>query len=193
MGPLSAFVEVTDEAPWEQKRFGNWKKLEVHGPLPDGVNLSLVDQLYIPKPGLSPSLRNRIIRMAAFPNPEFQRAQAMRLSTYGKPRMICCAKDFPDHIALPRGCLGELLELLQGLGVSASMDDRRMHGSNLQVQFHGRLNEMQTEAAEALLKHETGVLIAPTAFGKTVVGAWMIARRQVNTLVLVHTRQLMDQ
>jgi superfamily II DNA or RNA helicase len=193
LGPRSAFVELTDEAPWEQKRFSNWKELEVHGPLPDKVNLSLVNQLYIPKQGLSPSLCNRIIRMAVFPNPEFQRAQAMRLSTYGKPRMICCAEDFPDYIALPRGCLGELLELLQALGVSAGMDDRRTHGSNLQVQFHGELNELQTEAAEALLKHETGVLVAPTAFGKTVVGAWLIARRQVNTLVLVHTRQLMDQ
>lgn len=44
-----------------------------------------------------------------------------------------------------------------------------------------------------MLQHETGVLVAPTAFGKTVVAAWLIARRGVNTLVMVHTRQLMDQ
>jgi len=100
LGPRSAFVELTDEAPWEQKRFSDWKELEVHGPLPDKVNLSLVNQLYIPKQGLSPSLCNRIIRMAAFPNPEFQRAQAMRLSTYDKPRMICCAEaDVPAALA----------------------------------------------------------------------------------------------
>jgi superfamily II DNA or RNA helicase len=59
--------------------------------------------------------------------------------------------------------------------------------------FHGELSGLQMESAEILLNHETGVLVAPTAFGKTVVAAWLIARRQVSTLVLVHTRQLMDQ
>lgn len=44
-----------------------------------------------------------------------------------------------------------------------------------------------------MLAHDTGVLSATTAFGKTVVGAWLIAARRVNTLVLVHRRQLLDQ
>ena len=44
-----------------------------------------------------------------------------------------------------------------------------------------------------MVRHDTGVLAATTAFGKTVVAAWLIARRGVNTLVLVHGRQLMDQ
>ena len=37
------------------------------------------------------------------------------------------------------------------------------------------------------------MLAATTAFGKTVVAAWLIAQRGVNTLVLVHRRQLLDQ
>ena len=41
--------------------------------------------------------------------------------------------------------------------------------------------------------HDTGVLAATTAFGKTVIGAWLIAQRGVTTLVLVHRRQLLDQ
>jgi len=131
--------------------------------------------------------------MAAFPNPEFYRAQAMRLSTYGKPRIICCAEDFPEHVALPRGCVGELLELLEALRAPVVIDDKRVQGSPLHLQFHGELTELQSKAAEGILKHDTGVLVAPTAFGKTVVAAWLIARRGVSTLVLVHTRQLMDQ
>jgi len=193
LGPHSCFAELKDETPWERKSFHAWKQLKVQGPLPERADLVLSDRLYIPKRGLSPTLHNRIIRLAAFPNPEFQRAQAMRLSTYGKPRIICCAEDFPDHIALPRGCLEELQELLQELRVTAVLDDKRNRGTSVQVQFHGNLNELQTEAGEALLKHETGVLVAPTAFGKTVVGAWLIGQRKVNTLVLVHRRQLMDQ
>jgi hypothetical protein len=193
LGPRSAFAALTDEVPWEQKRFSDWKEFEVTGPLPDRIILTLADLLYIPKQGLSPSLRNRLIRMAAFPNPEFYRAQAMRFSTYRKPRMICCAEEFSEHIALPRGCVGELLELLEALRVPVGIDDKRIQGSPLHLQFHGELSDLQSKAAEAILKHDTGVLVAPTAFGKTVVAAWLIARRGVNTLVLVHTRQLMDQ
>jgi hypothetical protein len=115
LGSHSAFVETTEEAPWEVKRFTQWKTTDVAGPLPDKLNPHVVDQVYIPKQGLSPTLRNRIIRLAAFPNPEFHRAQAMRLSTYGKPRIICCAQEFSEYIAVPRGCLEELLDLLKSL------------------------------------------------------------------------------
>ena len=45
----------------------------------------------------------------------------------------------------------------------------------------------------AMLHHDTGVLCAPTAFGKTVTAAAMIARRGVNTLVLVHRTELLKQ
>lgn len=61
------------------------------------------------------------------------------------------------------------------------------------VTFQGELRPEQRIAADAMLKHETGVLAATTAFGKTVVAAWLIAQRGVNTLVLVHRRQLPDQ
>jgi hypothetical protein len=106
---------------------------------------------------------------------------------------VICARDYPEHVVLPRGCLQELLDLLRELGVPVCVDDRRTNGKSLNLQFHGELNKLQMKAAEELLKQETGVLVAPTAFGKTVVAAWLIAQRKVSTLVLVHTRQLMDQ
>ncbi|WP_417667331.1 DEAD/DEAH box helicase family protein [Pseudidiomarina sp.] len=46
---------------------------------------------------------------------------------------------------------------------------------------------------EALAEHDTGVLHAPTAFGKTVTAIGLIAKRQVNTLILTHSRQLLGQ
>lgn len=134
LGLHSVFGEVTEEAPWKVKRFTEWKATDVSGPLPEKLNLHLVDQVYIPKQGLSPTLRNRIIRLAAFPNPEFHRAQAMRLSTYGKPRIICCAQEFSEYMALPRGCLGELLDLLKSLGITTDIADGRIQGTRLQAE-----------------------------------------------------------
>ncbi len=193
LGSSSTFATISEEAPWEQPRFEKWRSSAVQGPFPAKLILTLANQLYIPKQELSPSLRNRIIRIAAFPNPEFYRAQAMRQSTFGKPRIISCAEDYPEHLALPRGCLDELSTLLKSLGIEINVVDRRLAGSSLEVQFQGTLSELQEKSARSLSEHETGVLVAPTAFGKTVIGAWLIAKRQTNTLVLVHNRQLMDQ
>ncbi len=44
-----------------------------------------------------------------------------------------------------------------------------------------------------MLKYYNGVLSATTAFGKTVIGAKLIAERKVNTLIIVHTQQLLEQ
>ena len=57
----------------------------------------------------------------------------------------------------------------------------------------GTLTLEQQEAADALMLHDTGVLAATTAFGKTVVACRLIAQRNTNTLVLVHRQQLLDQ
>ena len=73
----------------------------------------------------------------------------------------------------------------------AIRDER--HDGSPWMKFQGELRQEQKTAADAMLRHETGVLAATTAFGKTVVAAWLIAQRGVNTLVLVHRRQLLDQ
>ena len=169
------------------------REAPIVGDLPATLELVLGNQIYIPKQGLHPGLRNRLLRLAAFQNPEFYKAQAMRLSTYSKPRVIACAEDLPHHIGLPRGCLDDVRKTLTDLGVRTAIRDERRDGSRLEVKFQGELRQQQKAAADAMLRHETGVLAATTAFGKTVVAAWLIARRGVNTLVLVHRRQLLDQ
>jgi superfamily II DNA or RNA helicase len=189
-------IPVTDEnddRPWVSPPSRKQKEMPILGPLPESIELVLSNQIYVPKSDLTPSLRNRLIRLAAFQNPEFYQAQAMRLSTYGKPRIISCSEDFPKHLALPRGCLDELLDLFQSLKVEVKLADERHYGTPLDLQFHGELHSEQQQAADTLLEYETGVLAASTAFGKTVVAAYIIAQRKVNTLVVVHRRGLLDQ
>jgi superfamily II DNA or RNA helicase/very-short-patch-repair endonuclease len=161
--------------------------------LPRALELILGNEIYIAKEGLAPGLRNRLLRVAAFQNPEFYKTQAMRLPTYAKPRIISCAEEHPQHISLPRGCLEDVREVLTDLNIRPVIRDERFSGHPLQATFQGELRTEQKLAAEAMLKHDTGVLAATTAFGKTVVAAWLIAQRGVNTLVLVHRPQLLDQ
>ncbi|MBN8248739.1 MAG: DUF559 domain-containing protein [Verrucomicrobia bacterium] len=162
-------------------------------PLPDRLDLVLGDQIYLAKAHLTPALRNRLIRLAAFQNPEFYRKQAMRLPTFQIPRIISAAEDHPDHLALPRGCLEEVRQLAGSLKIPVSLRDERHPGSPLAVTFQGTLRPEQQAAAAALQAHDIGVLAATTAFGKTVLAAWLIAARAVNTLVIVHRRQLLEQ
>ena len=185
--------EEDDAEPWTAPPSRQRKESPIPGALPKTLELVLGNEIYIAKEGLHPALRNRLLRLAAFQNPEFYQAQAMRLSTYGTPRIIACAEDHPHHIGLPRGCLEDVERLLGDLGIGTTIRDERCRGQPLALTFQGQLRSEQVAAANALLAHETGVLAATTAFGKTVIGAWIIAQRAVSTLVLVHRQQLLDQ
>lgn len=186
----------TDEfalTPWKASPSRQSADRIIEGSLPEKLEIVFSDKLYIPKENLSPALRNRILHLAAFQNPEFYKAQAMRLPTYDKSRIIACAEAHAEHIALPRGCLDELRSLLRKHKIRFRIQDLRVSGNPLHVSFTGSLRPEQTAAAKALLAHDTGVLAATTAFGKTVLAAWMIAERGTNTLILVHRQQLMEQ
>jgi len=181
------------EAPWRLPASGRRLESRIKGPFPAAISIVSSNLVYVSKEGLPQGMQDRLLRLAAFENPEFYRAQAMRLPTYAKPRLICCGEEIGAYIALPRGCLDDVIELLQDHGIATRIQDERFTGELLNVTFAGALTPAQIDAAEAMLAHDNGVLSAATAFGKTVVGAWLIAARQVNTLVLVHRRQLMDQ
>jgi len=192
VGVRMALTDEEDAEPWNLAP-SRRKEHRVSGPLPKRLELVLGDQIYVAKDQLTPGLRNQLLRLAAFQNPEFYKAQAMRLPTYDKPRIICCAEDHPCHVALPRGCLNEVQALFSDLRIETIVRDQRYAGTPLAVQFQGELRPEQETAARAMLAHDTGVLSATTAFGKTVIAAWLLARRGVNTLVLVHRRQLLEQ
>jgi superfamily II DNA or RNA helicase len=115
------------------------------------------------------------------------------MPVFDKPRIIACAEEFPEHIALPRGCADDLRSLLESLTINVGISDQRNAGKPLDVSFCGELRDEQLLAGKALLKHDIGILSAPTAFGKTVLAAWLIAQRKTNALILVHRRQLMEQ
>ena len=184
--------DESDE-PWLLPPSRRLSPRPITGTLPKSVSVVLSDGIYIDRSNLPPDMVARLVRVAAFTNPEFFRAQAMRLPTYGKPRIISCAELHPRHVALPRGCLDEAVGLLRSNGVSAAFEDRREFGSRLDVRFLGTLHAEQQEAFDAVIEHDFGVLPAPTAFGKTVIAAAAIAHRGRSTLILVHRRELLAQ
>jgi superfamily II DNA or RNA helicase len=187
-------VTFTDDedlaTPWNRD---NTSSKQLAGPMPKVLVVTLANLVYFEKAQLPQTLANRLIRLAAFQNPEFYKAQAMRMSVWDKPRIIGNAVNYPQHIALPRGCLDTVLDLLRDNGIGCDLRDERFGGKPIDVSFVGTLRLDQEAAVAEMLNHDTGVLCAPTAFGKTVTAAAMIARRGVNTLVLVHRTELLTQ
>ncbi|MBC3365661.1 DEAD/DEAH box helicase family protein [Pseudomonas sp. SWRI154] len=186
-----AYVEDEGDAePWKGR---DTRSHKLTCPLPASLRITLANLVYFEKSELPQPLANQLVRLAAFQNPEFYKAQAMRMSVWNKPRIIGCAQNFPKHIALPRGCLDAALELLEENGITAEFQDERFAGAPIDVSFLGTLRSDQEVAVSSMLSHDVGILCAPTAFGKTVTAAALIAKRSVNTLVLVHRTELLRQ
>jgi superfamily II DNA or RNA helicase len=194
---IGVWASVTDDEdrqdPWTLPPSRRRLERPIPGPLPERVQIVRANLVYVEKKGLPSAMLNRLLRLAAFQNPEFYKAQMMRLSTYAKPRVIACGEDFAEHVALPRGCLPEIIALLETHGILPEVCDERFAGIPIDVEFEGELRPLQLEAVSRAIQHDEGILCAPTAFGKTVVAAWLIAKRKVNTLVMVHRQQLLDQ
>lgn len=126
IGVRKSFTDAQeDEDPWTLPPSGRRLDTPVSGPFPDEVRIVQGNLIYIEKDGMPPAMINRLMRIAAFQNPEFYKAQAMRLPTFGKPRVIGCAEDYPRYIGLPRGCLDEVLELLKSYQIKVVMTDER--------------------------------------------------------------------
>lgn len=188
-GDLGTLVSDSDEKPWEMRKVTTLTALD----FPSEIAVVNANMLYVPTSGISPAAQNAIKRSAAFRNPDFYRAQAMRLPIYDKPRIICTAEISKEYIGLPRGCENALYKLFEDYNVDYSVDDQTNRGSSIPVTFNGVLREEQQPAAAALLDYNTGVLSATTAFGKTVIASYLIGKRKINTLILVHTQSLMQQ
>jgi superfamily II DNA or RNA helicase len=180
--------ETPESKPWVKHSID----LKQHD-FPKAVKIIKSGMLYVEKEGLSQNALNTLKRFAAFKNPEFYKAQAMRLSTFGKPRVISCSDDHESHLAMPVGCEEDIRTFLKENHVPIIQEDDSNPGKMIDVEFRGVLQDEQQHALDALSAYDNGVLSATTAFGKTVIGAKLISLKKVNTLVLVHRQQLLTQ
>ncbi|MHB8845332.1 MAG: TOTE conflict system archaeo-eukaryotic primase domain-containing protein [Nitrospirota bacterium] len=191
--PRDTDEDGDEQAPWSRTPSRRKPKKKVVGKFPPVTNGVFAQRLYIEKKDLPSPFLTRIKRLAAFQNPMFYEKQSLRLSTAKVPRIISCFEELPEHIAIPRGCLDSLRELFAEHGVKLVLDDKRIAPAIPSYSFHGALRESQQKAIDEILEHNLGVLSAPPGFGKTVIGAHLIAKRGCSTLVLVHRKELLDQ
>lgn len=187
--PLGELSKSSESAPWERPQPRPMTKAD----FPKHISIIRSSSIYIPAKELSAKAINHLKRLAAFKNPEFYAKLGMRLPVYNLPRIISCSEITDDYLILPRGCEESAIYFLRENNVDVEIQDKANPGMPITVEFNGQLYSEQEHAIEELARHRCGTLYATTAFGKTVTAAAMIARKKVNTLILVHTKALLDQ
>ncbi|MFC1494568.1 DEAD/DEAH box helicase family protein [Thermodesulfobacteriota bacterium] len=190
LGLLKIDEEGEPEKPWER----NTSKIKLKkDDFPKHLDIVKANMLFIPKAEISQRALNRLKRLASFKNPMFHRQQAMRLPTYGHPRVISCADETKEYLCLPRGCELDLSSELEELGVDIRIIDKTYSGKSIDVEFKGHLRDEQIIALKHLLQYDNGILSGTTAFGKTIVAIKLIAEKKINTLILVDKINLLSQ
>lgn len=184
---LEEILDKDSEKPWDKAK--HFLKQDVNGAL----HITLADAIYVETANLQPRIQNQIREMAAFLNPVFFKNQAMGLSNFANARYVYLGKDVNGYIKIPRGLLENIVTECDKAGIEYQIEDKRCAGNGINVEFNGQLKESQVPAVEKLLQNETGILNAATAFGKTVVCCNIIAKRKVNTLILLQSSSLVEQ
>lgn len=184
-------LAIDARPPWEQGE--KIQPVQIEN-CPRSIVLVLANHIYFKMDELPSTLIARLKRLASFSNPVFFKTQALRFSTHGIPRYITCARIESGYLSLPRGCFDDAIQLLNEQEIDVELDDKRQSGMALTgLKFLGDLRKDQAKAVKIMTAHDTGVLHAPTAFGKTVAAIGIIAKRKISTLILTHSRQLLDQ
>lgn len=186
-GMLASSISGNRPKPWKKK--DGFVKSDVVGKM----YIVLGDGVYVDTLNLMPRLQNQIRSMAAFDNPVFYKNKRLGYSNYYNFSAVYMGKDKDGYICIPRGLRDNLLASCKEAGIEYDISDYREKGRPIRVSFNGDLKTQQNLAAQHLLAYDHGILSAATAFGKTVVCSYLISERKVNTLILLQSKDLLEQ
>jgi len=125
------------------------------------------------------------------PNPAQIQAVKYGRSGWGIPPYLTFYRQEGSALVVPRGFLPRLAAMPEWR--TATIEDQRLALPLMDIAFRAVLRDYQDVAVKTMLARAHGVLQAGTGAGKTVMALSIIAARKQPALVLVHTRELLDQ
>ncbi|TRX41928.1 DEAD/DEAH box helicase [Corynebacterium guaraldiae] len=165
------------------------KKLKASGK----VHVTHDSHVHVDLSGVDATTRTALRHLGAIANPQFYIKQAQRFSTFGTPRIIVRFDEKDQVLTLDRGTLDDVIDILKTAGYTVTRRGRTPKPQRIDASFAGELRPYQHSAVKQMLKHKSGMLIAPPGTGKTVMACAIIAQRQVPTAVIVPSRELATQ
>ncbi len=158
------------------------------------IRAVLRNRLIIRKTGLNALTVNLLKRVSSMYNPKYIEMQKYHRPIYvngNVTRVLSYFEEDDKNLYLPRGVLTQLRSLL--VETKIITEDKRTEGRPIDISFRGTLREDQKDAVQKLLKYEDGILQAYPGFGKTVAGLFIMAERKVSTLIVVNSKELLEQ
>jgi superfamily II DNA or RNA helicase len=187
---LSLELSYSSESkPWETPKPDSISFEDFNGT----INIVRANGIYVPIRSVSGKVIRHLKGLASFRNPKYYELLNARKPLYNTPSVVSCYEMTDDYLKLPRGCEDAVIELIQSNFSSWEESDQTNAGHPIDVRFTGQLRHEQEDAVQRMLAYSNGILAATTAFGKTVAAIGMIARKRINTLILVHSKALLKQ
>jgi superfamily II DNA or RNA helicase len=141
-------------------------------------------------PDLFGELRSRL----TINNPKWAENEKMgRWNGDTEPFLYFWQKTRDGNLTIPRGYARQLIFLCRRRGFEYQLEDRRRTLPEVDFTFQGQLRDFQEKALADILAHDFGTLRAPTGAGKTIIALSAIAARRQPTLVIIHTKELLNQ
>jgi len=126
-------------------------------------------------------------------NPKYVEAKKRDYYTGNIEPKIYCYREDSQYLYIHRGYMGNLLSFLCRNGLEYTLIDDRRVLPEVDFTFHGDLREYQSKTVNDALQKHFGVLVAPCGSGKTVMALSIVVRRRQPTLIIVHTKELLNQ
>jgi superfamily II DNA or RNA helicase len=143
--------------------------------------------------GIKPETGRHIRNLFTIENPKFTEAEKMGRYTGDLEPELRFYEIIPGGLSCPRGAAGRLYDICKQHGEAITIVDDRLELDLVDFQFHGTLRPLQADAVSDVMKRDHGTLSAPTGSGKTTMGLFIIAQRKQPALIVVHTRELVNQ
>ena len=190
---LQHLLREHEEVAFGPSALSPQRRLPQDDRLPAEIRCTIGADLAIARAELGHALLAELKHLASLHNPLFHERQRLRLSTHQTPRLIRCYEEDLTHLHLPRGLLRQVEDAVASAGSQLVTDDSRPNHTPLSLDFCGELSPLQATAVLAMVAHTDGVLVAPPGTGKTVIACALIAERKLPTLVLAHSKPLLEQ
>ena len=143
--------------------------------------------------GIGYAAEQHIKNSLTMDNPKFKDLERMGRYTGDTPQQISFYESTDQGLVAARGFATRAYQICRDHGEAITVIDDRRTLPPVSFQFNGHLKPFQVDAVKDMLRQDSGVLSSGTGSGKTVMGLYLIAELKQPTLIIVHTKELLNQ
>ena len=166
-------------------------------PIPKNNNgkltILLQQNISVQRDGLTTPLINFLKEELNFTNSEYFIKKKSGKNTFGTEKYFKLVEETENQIIIPRGFIGKLLRFCKEQNLEFDFQDNRKLRNEISYTFNATLRNHQEKSIESVSKKDFGVIVAPPASGKTIMGLKIIADKRQPALIVVHRKQLLEQ